>query len=336
MNVRDTLIKSFKQFKQDPNQLKKIEKNTSDSLSSDSRTDENDSEIPFFDPTNPTKMIQFLEYIILNESDKADESIFNSLLDCYLINWKKASEPSERDILRNKIMSLLLDHMGKYSFEQAMISCRMNHFIDGLLFLYEQMQLYDLILDHYVEIGDVNKILETCEKFSDQDERLWIRAFWYFAKTSDVDISLLHRVLEEVDKRNLIPPISIIDILSRNSPTASLAAIKNYLSQWLTKNSEMVSKNYDLIHQYQDSTEKMRDEIESIRTQPKIFQSSRCSFCKVHLELPSIHFLCGHSYHQGCLESPSDEKGCPLCLPEQIKLSNMNKKDQDFDILNNQ
>lgn len=37
MNVRDTLIKSFKQFKQDPNQLKKIEKNTSDSLSSDSR-----------------------------------------------------------------------------------------------------------------------------------------------------------------------------------------------------------------------------------------------------------------------------------------------------------
>ncbi len=30
----------------------------------------------------------------------------------------------------------------------------------------------------------------------------------------------------------------------------------------------------------------------------KIFQVSKCSVCSHPLELPSVHFLCQHSYHQ--------------------------------------
>ncbi|XP_053208059.1 vacuolar protein sorting-associated protein 11 homolog [Panonychus citri] len=337
-NVRDTLIKSFKTLGRDPSYFSQVKQDESETHSSDFDSTDMGSEEPFLESANPTKMILFLEYIVTNEPDKADESIYNSLLDCYLIVYKKESNQDECDNLRKKIMSLLKDNAGKYSFEQAMISCRMNHFIDGLLFIYQQAQLYDLILDYYIEVDDVNMIVDTCEKFSEEDERLWVRAFWYFAKIPEIEMSHLHRVLEEVDKRNLIPPISVIDILSTNSPNATLTAIKDYLVRWLTKTSETVTKNNELISEYQESTEKMRDEIESIRTQPKIFQSSRCSSCKMHLELPSIHFLCGHSYHQGCLESPempSDsprDKGCPLCLPEQIRLTTMitTQKENNF------
>ncbi|XP_076240073.1 vacuolar protein sorting 11 isoform X2 [Calliopsis andreniformis] len=48
---------------------------------------------------------------------------------------------------------------------------------------------------------------------------------------------------------------------------------------------------------------------------------SRCSACHHQLELPSVHFMCQHSYHQHCFERYSEnENECPACLPNNKKL----------------
>ncbi|XP_029051219.2 vacuolar protein sorting-associated protein 11 homolog isoform X3 [Osmia bicornis bicornis] len=48
---------------------------------------------------------------------------------------------------------------------------------------------------------------------------------------------------------------------------------------------------------------------------------SRCSACRDQLELPSVHFMCQHSYHQHCFQSFSEnENECPACLPNNKKL----------------
>lgn len=57
---------------------------------------------------------------------------------------------------------------------------------------------------------------------------------------------------------------------------------------------------------------------------PKIFQKTKCSICRSALELPSVHFLCSHSFHQHCFESYSESGAdCPTCLPENRKVLDM-------------
>ena len=114
-----------------------------------------------------------------------------------------------------------------------------------------------------------------------------------------------------------MPPIMIIEILAR-SETATLAVIKDYLIRWLTRENETIAENEKMINQFKDDTEKMRQQIEEMKTNFKVFQATKCSACNHQLELPSVHFLCGHSYHQHCFESYNAESDsdCPLCLPE--------------------
>lgn len=78
----------------------------------------------------------------------------------------------------------------------------------------------------------------------------------------------------------------------------------------------------------------MRKEIQDLRTNARIFQLSKCSFCTFTLELPAVHFMCMHSFHQRCLGD--NEKECPECAPEYRSVLEMkrsleqNSKNQDL------
>ena len=45
----------------------------------------------------------------------------------------------------------------------------------------------------------------------------------------------------------------------------------------------------------------MRSEIRELKTSAKIFQGRKCASCGGELELPSIHFLCMHSFCANCV-----------------------------------
>ena len=62
----------------------------------------------------------------------------------------------------------------------------------------------------------------------------------------------------------------------------------------------------------------MRKNIVELRTSAKIFQHQKCSSCKGNLELPSVHFLCMHSFHERCLGE--NEKECPECMTSNKKV----------------
>ena len=83
---------------------------------------------------------------------------------------------------------------------------------------------------------------------------------------------------------------------------------------------------------------------------PRVFQVSRCSLCGAQLDLPAVHFMCNHSYHQRyvsphlgglnfelifCLESclPDNDTECPNCAREhgvirEIRRNNEQLADQ--------
>lgn len=89
----------------------------------------------------------------------------------------------------------------------------------------------------------------------------------------------------------------VIDALS-TSLTCSLGDVRNYLNSVLKQEHEQVKADTELTEKYRIDTEKLRDQIQTIKNRTIIFQGSRCSACNSQLELPSVHFMCQHSYHQ--------------------------------------
>lgn len=72
------------------------------------------------------------------------------------------------------------------------------------------------------------------------------------------------------------------------------------------------------------SIQEMEDEIRMVKTYPllaeesflhstsgKVIQQRKCQGCKQDLDLPSVHFMCGHSYHKNCVDTTI--QGCPCC-----------------------
>lgn len=55
-------------------------------------------------------------------------------------------------------------------------------------------------------------------------------------------------------------------------------------------------------------------QVRDLKTQARVFQNNRCSACQAPLDLPAVHFLCMHSFHQRCLGD--NERECVKCAPE--------------------
>ena len=57
--------------------------------------------------------------------------------------------------------------------------------------------------------------------------------------------------------------------------------------------------------------------------QARVFQNSRCAQTGLPLELPAVHFLCGHSFNRSALGDY--ERECPLCADEFRQISDIRR-----------
>lgn len=269
---------------------------------------------------NCTKLTEFLEHMIKVTAEAAS-LLYNTLLELYLQAYKHETDPKVKNSLEQKIMDMLRNPEARYDIDQAMILSQMNSFKPGVLHLYERAKLYQQILSYYMEHYDNENVIKTCERFGSADPNLWVQALWFFSNSGENHKTELLRVMRKIEENKLLPPIMVVDIISQ-SPTATLGVIKDYLIRHLQQQTEQMNEDERLMKSYREETEKMKSHIEELRTSAKIFQVSKCSGCNYQLELPSVHFLCGHSYHQQCFESYSAESDseCPLCLPENRKV----------------
>ena len=92
-------------------------------------------------------------------------------------------------------------------------------------------------------------------------------------------------------------PLMVIDALCM-SPSCTLGDVRSYLNNVLKQENDQLNSDTGQTEKYRADTEKLRAQIDNIKNNTIIFQGSRCSACNHQLELPSIHFMCQHSYHQ--------------------------------------
>jgi vacuolar protein sorting-associated protein 11 len=118
----------------------------------------------------------------------------------------------------------------------------------------------------------------------------------------------------------------VLQILARDGRT-SLGSVKEYVIRRLEEEQKLVEKDKAAIDDLEKETEKMRGDIETLRTKASVFQLTKCSYCGHKLELPSIHFMCMHSFHAGCIGE--NEQGCPTCATQNRVIMDIKQKQQE-------
>ncbi|KAF8380784.1 hypothetical protein HHK36_028278 [Tetracentron sinense] len=110
--------------------------------------------------------------------------------------------------------------------------------------------------------------------------------------------------------------------LSKN-PCLTLSVVKDYIARKLDQESKLIEEDRRSIEKYQEDTLATREEIQDLRTNARIFRLSKCTACTFTLDLPAVHFMCMHSFHQRCLGD--NEKECPECAPEYRSVLEMKR-----------
>lgn len=274
---------------------------------------------------NPDKLGEFLEYLV-NFQNNWPEIVYNTLLENYLNKWNNASEDMKLEY-ETKIMKIIHSLDSNYNKNHILILCQIHNFKAGIMHLYEEAKLYLQIVQYHSKQKDYNSMISSCRRFGNQDPNLWVQALWSCCRDPETPNHILSDILNFIEKEKLLSPLLVADALS-NSKTATLGEVRSYLLKVLQSEKYLTTQELQLIEKYKEETQKIRDKIETIKSTTIIFQCSRCSACNHQLELPSVHFVCQHSYHQHCFQSFTEsDNECPACLPENKNI---------FDIIKSQ
>jgi hypothetical protein len=74
----------------------------------------------------------------------------------------------------------------------------------------------------------------------------------------------------------------------------------------------VIKKNNKKVDENMDKINKMKTEIVDLKTTCKSFNQKECSLCDKKLSLPTVHFMCGHTFHDYCVESEGKRR-CVKC-----------------------
>ncbi|XP_045023732.1 vacuolar protein sorting-associated protein 11 homolog isoform X1 [Daphnia magna] len=262
------------------------------------------------------KLVEFLENV-LQVHPNSNSSLHFALLEQYLLMWTKNTANPE---LEKKITLLLQNSSVLGAADRALFLCQTHKFRPGILFIFEKTKLYGELLHFYANENNFESVISTCRRFGQQEPSLWVRSLTLSTSNDKVTTECLAEILASIEKLKLLPALRVIEMLGR-SPNATLGLARDYLIRTLQSDQSNISEDERLIQQYRQETEAVREKIKDIKTSALVFQGSKCNVCNQPLELPSVHFLCLHSFHQHCFDSYADnENECPACHTENKRI----------------
>ncbi|KUJ12242.1 vacuolar protein sorting protein-like protein [Mollisia scopiformis] len=270
---------------------------------------------------HPDEFVVFLEACLqekdLKERDKID--LYTTLFEMYLhkANEKKGANREEWEAKAKKLIE------GKdipIDTSNVLLLSHLSDFRDGTILVREQAGLRFDIFRSYTSAKDTRGAIKALRKYGPEEPQLYPAALAYF--TSDPRIldeagDELDAVLQKIDEDGLMAPLQVIQTLSTNA-VATMGMVKTYLQQTIERERKEIASNRRLITSYRTETSDKRQEIADLSNKPQTFNNTRCASCSSPLYLPTVHFLCKHSFHRHCLNMEVDEDGnvegpCPNC-----------------------
>ena len=90
-----------------------------------------------------------------------------------------------------------------------------------------------------------------------------------------------------------------VSVLTSTVPSAfiQVSLVKGYVGRALQHCNADIAADRGVIQQLQSDTAALRAEAGKLRSTAHVFQNSRCAATGTALELPVVHFMCGHSFN---------------------------------------
>ncbi|KAJ3424482.1 vacuolar protein sorting-associated protein 11 [Anaeramoeba flamelloides] len=259
------------------------------------------------------------EIEIENENEIQKEKEEENKSESNQIDHEKLKKIIRKQRLKESIR-LLKDKQSNYDREHALILVQMHDYREGITYMLDKLGHYHEIVQHYMEIHNYEKVVSSCKKYGDDQPNIWMQVLNYFA-CIDKDVSeYIKQILESVKETNNLPPLLVLNILSKTE-YVNLSTVRDYLIDTLETGSSFIEKEEKLVEEMQKKTKNTRKKLKKLKRRAKVFQLSKCSVCGNSLELPSVHFLCGHSVHASCIGNDDE---CPLCC--ELIHSSLEKK----------
>uniref|UniRef100_A0A5S6R317 Vacuolar protein sorting-associated protein 11 homolog n=1 Tax=Trichuris muris TaxID=70415 RepID=A0A5S6R317_TRIMR len=270
----------------------------------------------------PELMEELLEYVIMEWKSNLDPRIYNSLISLYLNKYELLPESEEKREQSAKIMAFLSSHETHYEHLEALRLMFEKRFHAGILFLLERKKMYSHLVRHLISLGDCRSAIDVLVKHGSamESKYLWGYLLKWFASDPNVPERYVAEALRHIECAQAMEPMMVVQILG-TSRHLTFSCIRDYLLGWLRQGHDAVRKNKEVTKGLQAEIRRAEAVVEDLKTNPQTFQLSRCSVCDIMLEVPTVHFLCKHSFHQHCFENYSEnETACPVCLPERLRL----------------
>jgi len=177
-------------------------------------------------------------------AEHADQiSVWNTLLELYLSIPTKSGE--EERGMRAKALRLLQSDKIPYDVNHALIICSTCQFTPGLVLLWERLGMHEDVLRFWMDkekitssSGDEkganeasSQVVHYLDLYGPKHRHLYPLAL-RFLTSSEVLLNRhskdVERVIEYVDREKIMPPLAILQLLSRNG-IASVGLVKGWL-----------------------------------------------------------------------------------------------------------
>lgn len=283
--------------------------------------------------SHPSKFLIFLEALVkqpnLDEPDRID--LYTTLFELYLETSQRIEDPSSPDKAKwqNKARALLTkgeqnggDDSLPISASNVLLISALSNYKDGTTLIRERAGLHADIFRSFTSAKDTAGAMAAMRKYGNQTSSLYIDALTYISSSPEAlkeaggEATLLE-ILKKIESENLMAPLQVVKTLSLSN-VVTTGMIRSYLGQTIRREKAEIEGNKRLIDSYRAETSQKKQEIDELNTKPTVFQSRRCASCGGGLELPMVHFLCKHSFHQRCLNpnlrsGSEDQEECPIC-----------------------
>lgn len=118
----------------------------------------------------------------------------------------------------------------------------------------------------------------------------------------------------KLDTRGLdVTPYSVVRDYLKKGMQAQLDRIQAQREKYQVAHNE-IKQTYKKINEIRHQATDFFNVVE------KTDDAQVCPECKQKLELPTVHFMCKHTFHELCIEPLSDIRQCPICSIELERL----------------
>lgn len=293
------------------------------------------------------------EFIVFLEACLKDGGMFGTdwtdlsttLFEMYLLKANEKKEAHDREEWERKAKALIEGQTDITEADRTAISSsdvlllsHLSNFHDGTTLVKEKSGLLFDIFRSYTSAKDTRGALKALRKYGPREPQLYPAALSYL--TSDPRVldeagpEELASVLTRIEEGGLMAPLQVVQTLGKNS-VATMGMLKPYLSGTISRERRAIASDRRRAEACRVETEQRRAEMADLGSKPAVFQATRCSDCGLALELPTVHFLCKHSFHQRCLRGGGGVDGqgqgeCPKCAKENDTIRALRKAQDEY------